>query len=175
MTLDPKVRLLLVSAVQSELFNRVLARRITTFDQIQAGDLAWLHRNGACFSVLDPEAEQPRCAAFEISPTGPLFGRRMTAAGGDQGALEEQVLADSGLTIGDLSGRGGVRLSGARRPLRVPIAESAIHAETDRRGRSLWLSFVLPAGSYATEVLREICKPDADGGQTSPTSPSAAP
>ena len=67
-----------VSAYQSYVFNRVLAARMPDIDKIMQGDMAYLHRNGACFRVEDAGAEQARCDRFEISPTGPLFGLRST-------------------------------------------------------------------------------------------------
>jgi len=71
---DEKLRRLWVSALQSKLFNAIVARRIQSLDKLLDGDLAWKHENGACFRVESAAAEQPRCDAFEISPTGPLVG-----------------------------------------------------------------------------------------------------
>src|SRR5207248_5982648 len=80
--IDERLRRLWVSALQSELFNQVVARRIDSIDRLIDGDLAWKHENGACFAVESAEAEQARAAAFEISPTGPLLGYRMTLPAG---------------------------------------------------------------------------------------------
>jgi len=63
------------------------------------------------------------------------------------------VLAEEGLDLEDFRLR-GLKLKGARRPLRFPLSEAA--AEKDDRG--LVLSFALPPGCYATVVLREIIK-----------------
>lgn len=154
------LRKLFVSAVQSDLLNRVLARRIDTIDRLQTGDIAWKHRNGACFLVEDGVVEQPRCDAFEISPTGPLFGRRMTEAQGTQGQLEAAVLAESGLMKEQMRVRDGTKLDGARRPLRVPLVDLDITTGDDDHGPYLLLPFMLPPGAYATSVTREICKSD---------------
>ena len=59
------------------------------------GDLAYKHDNGACFRVDAAAVEQPRCEAFEISPTGPLVGYRMTLPQGEPLRIEEQVFASS--------------------------------------------------------------------------------
>ncbi len=155
---DHSLRKLYVSAVQSDLFNKVLARRITAIDTLLAGDIAWIHRNGACFRVEDPTAEQPRCEGFEISPTGPLFGRRMTEPSGAPGELEADALAQSGLTREQLRAKDGTKLDGARRPLRVPLGDLAASDGDDDRGHYLLLSFALPPGAYATCVTREVCK-----------------
>ena len=73
-SVDERVRRLWVSALQSRLFNDVVARRIDSLGRLLDGDFACKHENGACFRVADAAAEQPRCDAFEISPTGPLLG-----------------------------------------------------------------------------------------------------
>ena len=52
----------------------------------------------------------------------------------------------------------GVRLDGARRPLRVPLTDPSIDEGEDERGHFLRLFFQLPPGAYATNVAREICK-----------------
>ena len=56
------------------------------YDRFEAGDVAWLHRNGACFVVEDVDEANRRAADFELSPTGPLPGPKMLRAEGDQGA-----------------------------------------------------------------------------------------
>lgn len=160
-TVHHTLRKLYVSSVQSELFNRVLARRIAAIDRLQDGDIAWKHRNGASFLVEDAALEQPRCDAFEISPTGPLPGRRTTEAQGEPGRLEEELMHEAGLTREQMRIRDGTKLDGARRPLRVPPADATIDAGQDDRGPFLHLSFALPPGAYATNVTREICKTDA--------------
>jgi len=148
------MRRFFVSAWQSALFNEVLARRMPELGQLMVGDLAWLHDRGAVFRVVDLEAEQPRADRFEISPTGPLFGQRMTEPEGMPREIEQAVLADSGIAARDLQGPAIKDLKGGRRPLRVPLAGASI----EPTGDGLWLSFQLPAGCYATTVLDEVMK-----------------
>ena len=138
----------LLSAYQSELFNRVLAARIDALGTLIAGDLAWIHAKGAVFAVDDPEAEQPRADALEISPSGPLPGGRMSAPAGEVLASESAALAAGGWRE-----EWGRHLTGGRRPLRVPVAE--LRGEVDPRG-GLRLRFVLPPGSYASVLLAEL-------------------
>ena len=155
---DHTLRRFLISALQSELFNLVLARRIERIDQLEVGDIAYKHVNGACFRVEDAAREQPRCQAFEISPTGPLFGRRMTEADGQPGDIEHAVLREVRLEKDQIHLAGAGKMTGARRPLRVPLGDHSVDAGEDERGAYLRLSFFLPAGAYATSVLREVCK-----------------
>ena len=155
---DHTMRKLYLSAFQSKLFNDVMARRLATLDRLETGDIAWKHRNGACFLVEDAGVEQSRCDALEISPTGPIFGRRMTEATGTSGALEQAVLAESGISSREFGGKDCGRLDGGRRPLRVPLAEASLDEGDDDHGAFLRVRFSLPPGAYATNVIREITK-----------------
>jgi len=157
-TVRRQQRSLYFSALQSALFNQIVARRIGQLDRLLLGEVAWIHRNGACFHVEDVGAEQPRCDAFEISPTGPLFGRKMKAPSGEAAELEMAVLRDAGLEPLEVASPEHARLDGARRPLRVPLTDTSFDVGEDRHGRFVEVRFALPPGSYATVVLRELTK-----------------
>lgn len=148
-------RKLFLSAYQSELFNRVLARRLGdgTFAKALRGDVLKKVPTGGEFLCAEPEVDQPRVDAFEVSPTGPLFGPEMRRPGADVDALEEAVLRDEGIGRA-LFEKGGGETLGVRRPLRVPLALEEVGADGD----ALRLRFTLPAGSYATVLLRELLK-----------------
>ena len=146
-----------VSAYQGALFNRILARRIDALDQLQVGDLASIHGKRAVFLVADLDAEQPRADRLEISPSGPLYGYKLTMAQGKPGEIERQVLDEQGLRLEDFRMR-GMKLRGARRPLRVPLREVEVGYDA-----GLMVSFGLPPGSYATIVLAEVMKTKEDG------------
>ena len=150
----PRLKKLYISALQSWLFDRLLEERLDSFDQVEEGDLAFRHDNGACFLVTDAAVEASRAARQEISPTGPLFGCRMTLPAGAQREREERLLAAEGLTLEQFELPGGLRMDGERRPYRVPLGEPVLEQE----GNDLLLSFSLPKGSYATTVLDEIMK-----------------
>lgn len=155
---DRRTANLMVSAWQSELFNRVLAKRIDGIDSLLDGDMAYKHENGACFRVEDAAVEQPRCKAFDISPTGPLLGDRMVRTIGPAGDIENPILDELDLNEDDLSRlkkQGGV---GGRRPLRFRPEHTKIAAGNDEHGEYLELHFDLPSGCYATVLLREITK-----------------
>lgn len=150
-------RLWYLHAYQSFLFNRILACRIDRIDQVLTGDWAMKQENGACFLVEDAAAEQPRADAFEISPTGPLFGSRASWASGEPGAIEQSAAADLGATPESLTQAAkdcGFR--GERRTLRVKLEG----LDWSLQGNALTLSFALPPGAYATSVLRELMKTD---------------
>jgi tRNA pseudouridine13 synthase len=130
--------------------------RLGSLETLWTGDLAWKHDNGACFVVEDPAAEQPRAERFEISPSAPLFGYKVTLAQGQAGLLEHALLDKEQLQLASFRLTGGLGMEGERRPLRVPLAGVAVRQE----GTDLLVSFSLPKGSYATSVLREIMKND---------------
>lgn len=153
-------RMWYLNSYQSFLFNRLLAKRIATIDRLFTGDWAMKLDNGACFQVEDAEKERPRADRFEISPTGILFGSRVSWAAGEPGRIEEAVVAEAGTTKDLLVAAAkecGFR--GERRALRVPLAE----LEWTLTDHVLTLSFALPPGAYATSVLRELMKADQRG------------
>ncbi len=148
-------RLWYLHAYQSYLFNRVLARRLDRLDRVMVGDWAMKLDNGACFPVEDAAAEQPRADRFEISPTGPLFGSRAPWASGEPGAIERAVVEEEGTTpeaLVEAAKACGFR--GERRPLRVKLVD----LDWSLKDGDLFLSFALPPGAYATNVLRELMK-----------------
>jgi tRNA pseudouridine13 synthase len=91
-------RIWYLNTYQSYLFNRIVAMRIDSIDRVFVGDWAMKSENGACFLVEDAEREQRRAERFEISPTGILFGSRVSWAEGEPGRIEEAVIAQSGAT-----------------------------------------------------------------------------
>jgi tRNA pseudouridine13 synthase len=148
-----RLKMFLLSAYQSALFNHVLDARLETLDRLFEGDLAMLHPGRTVFRVEDPEAEQPRAECFDISPTGPLFGYKMIEASGQQGALETEVLAAEGLRPEDFRVGGGIKARGERRSLRFPVHEPELWYD-----EGAVLRFWLPKGCYATTMLAEIMK-----------------
>jgi tRNA pseudouridine13 synthase len=154
-TMSRAQRVWYLNTFQSHLFNRMLARRIDRIDRMLVGDWAMKMDNGACFPVEDAAGEQPRADRFEISPTGILFGSRVSWASGEPGEVEKDVVVDQGLTperLVEAAKACGFR--GERRSLRVPLAE----LEWSLEASVLRLAFGLPPGAYATSVLRELMK-----------------
>jgi tRNA pseudouridine13 synthase len=151
---DGRRRKLLLSAVQSAVFNRVLELRAAEGGllAVRDGDILEKVVSGGQFVSSDVAAEQARVDAGEVVPTGPLPGShvRTPAPGTAAHALEERALAALGIASGELEEVGRV-LPGARRPVvvKVTLGEPAVAVESG----GLRLRFSLPAGSYATVVL----------------------
>ncbi len=159
----------LVSAFQSAVFNRVLARRVEegSWNRLLPGDLAMKHDNGSLFAVDEATAQlenaaEGRVEKLEISPSGPLWGDSMLRPGAEVEVLETEVLAEFGFTPESLAAackqQGGDNTHGARRPLRIPVRETALSFSVDADGPCLEMAFLLPKGAFATEVMREVMK-----------------
>jgi tRNA pseudouridine13 synthase len=141
-----------LSAARSQIFNEVLAERVRrgVWDSPLPGDCLRLAGSHSFFRAdsID-ETLVARCEAKDLHPTGPLWGAGEPSSGGEVLALEEAVAAaHSGWPEG-LS-RFGLRQE--RRPLRL----MATALRCTRTPDGLVLAFDLPAGAYATSVLREI-------------------
>jgi tRNA pseudouridine13 synthase len=158
---DRFLRRLALSAFQSLLFNRWLAERIADglFDRALAGDVMKKLDTGGVFVSSDPAADQPRVDRFEISPAGPMFGHRLQLAAEEARVREERLLAAENVSLADFS-RGGGESEGTRRPARLPIL-----IDLEPLAEGYRASFGLPKGSYATVVIGELTKGEAELGE----------
>jgi len=149
----------LVSAYQSSLFNQVLSARMPRIDQLLAGDIAYQHSSGDCFSVTDLAQDQDRCRQFEVSPTGPIYSPTMAKPGGQAGKIEKRIFHEAQVFRMTQATEMRKYLSQAgRRALRVQPAHASVSSGRSKQGEYLELKFDLPSGSYATVLLREVMK-----------------
>jgi tRNA pseudouridine13 synthase len=150
-------RKLLMSALQSALFNEWLALRIQDglFESAVPGDVFRKESTGGLFTDADTALSLRRMQAWEISPTGPMFGAKMRRPEGEADAREQAILARSGVDI-DMLTRHAKYGEGTRRSARVRPVDCS--CELDRENGALRLSFELPSGAYATTLLREVMK-----------------
>jgi tRNA pseudouridine13 synthase len=160
---DKRFDRLMVSALQSQLFNDWLTARLDDglYDRVLAGDL--LHkRGGGLFACDDPATDQARLAAGEVVITGPMFGDRMRPPGAASpaAAREAAVLDRAGLapeafaTVRALA-------EGTRRDASIAVGDATVVAVD---GSTLEVAFSLPGGAYATAVMRELIKPERVDG-----------
>jgi tRNA pseudouridine13 synthase len=156
---DRFLRRLALSALQAELFNRCLSARLRDglFDRAIAGDVLRKRQTGGLFVCEDAATDTARVEAGEVDPAGPLPGHSLFGTRGDALAREASVLAEAGIDPRSFAVGGG-EMEGARRAYRVPVDDLRI--EPSGPG-ALTLEFVLPRGSYAACVLREVMKSDA--------------
>lgn len=142
-----------LSAARSFLFNQILAYRVKqkNWNQAIAGDVFFFDQSHSRFHSERPDPDiVARIHAGALHPTGALWGQ-----GDIQVSLEalaiEQAVIEKHADIAEGLVRSGVALD--RRPLRVNIKK----LEWEFIGETvLELSFMLPAGSYATALLREV-------------------
>jgi tRNA pseudouridine13 synthase len=158
---DPHKRGLYLSAARSEIFNQLLARRVTdgTWNQALEGD-AFMFQDSRSFfkpEALTSEILQ-RVADKDIHPSGVLWGTSPSAATDAAAAIEQAVAGDLADFCRGLENFG---LETARRPFR--LCSERMHWEFPEPD-TLRLSFTLPAGAYATTVLRELVSTDLSDG-----------
>ena len=154
-----------LSALRSLLFNRVLSARVAdgSWNRLLDGEVVQLDGRRALFdcALPDPTLER-RCAEFDIHPTGPLPGRGGMRPQRAAGAFEEHILQADRRLVEALERAG---LDAARRSLRLRAAGLEWRFADDR----LELAFELPAGAYATSLLRELVSTTEDATSTEPT------
>ena len=144
---------ILLSAARSQLFNAVLDRRVAagTWARALPGEIFCLAGSRAWFGPepLD-EALAERLAGGDIHPSGPLWGKGETPAGDEAALLENAVAAEHPDQVSGLAEAG---LEHDRRALRL-LPQPLDWHWPDRT--TLELRFELPAGAYATTVIREL-------------------
>ena len=137
------------------MFNTVLAARVEdgSWDRGLDGEVWML---AGTHSIFGPEAWTPELAKrledFDIDPTGPLIGEGDLRSAGEVRAMEQRAI-EAHRDLADGLAKAG--LGQQRRALRLAAAGFVHEWEVDG---SLVVEFRLPAGSFATVVLRELCE-----------------
>ena len=129
---NPKKKGLYLSAVRSFVFNEVLALRIQQglWGKALPGD------------VLDEKGR----------PTGPLWGRGRVSTADEAQALENGVAERHAVLCN------GMEYAGLDQERRTLVASAADLAWAWPQADQLLLTFSLPAGNYATSLLKEILR-----------------
>ncbi len=158
---DRNKRSLYLSAARSMLFNAIVSARIEQglAHQLLAGDCVMLKGSHSIFSEesVTPELEA-RLASGDVQLTAPQWGRGRLASQGAAAEFEQEVLAPYGDWCEGLEKAG---LDQDRRPLLLKPEQMSWQREDE----VLTLSFFLPAGAFATSVVRELMQAEeADHG-----------
>ncbi len=166
---DRKTREFLIGSYQSYLFNRWLSRRMELnllleqfseaeteklmglpkgslkgskqqahFFKLVEGDVMMHYPYGRLFHVEDLQEESRRFESKDIAPTGLLPGKKSTVAQDTAGLLEAPFAEETGL-------------QGSRRYAWVQVSDITKRYVEEKAHYEL--SFSLPKGSYATNVL----------------------
>lgn len=146
---------LYISALRSMLFNRVVSARIDQglWDKLALGDVLMLNASQSCFNYIDPEDAEGlalRLKEKDLHHTAPLWGRGGLMTRLQALAFEEEVLLPWQEICSGLESLG---LNQERRAARVLLDNAFLEKESSDE----WtIGFDLPAGAFATSVLREL-------------------
>jgi tRNA pseudouridine13 synthase len=151
---DRERKSMLLSAVRSQLFNQVLSARVLdgSWNQVIPGDVMIVAGGRGQFPADVPDQLLlKRAEDQEVHPSGPLCGLagRSLQPVLKAGDLESRVLLDEQFWLQGLERFG---LEQGRRPLRLKVE----NLQWQYHEPALHLAFSLPAGSYATTLLREL-------------------
>jgi len=141
-------RSIYLSAVRSELFNQILAQRILnqTWNKALAGEYCVLNNSHSYFKAdIVTDEINHRITNYDIHPSAVLWGK----GNAELSELEQAVISKNQILADGLLAEG---LEQDRRTLRVMVSDLTWQLDDNR----LILEFSLPAGSYATALLREI-------------------
>jgi tRNA pseudouridine13 synthase len=108
----------------------------------------------------DVAREQERFDQRETVTAGPLFGKKTFPARGEAAEREAAVLAGAGLDRSAFAGFGKLLMGTRRHNLVYP---DDLRAEWGPEG--VRLTVTLPAGCYATVLLREVMKCPVDAAE----------
>lgn len=150
---DRHKRGLYLSAARSFLFNEYLAARVVDGSWTQAlpGEVLMLDGTHSVFACTEADAAiRDRLERGDVHPTGPLWGTGEGLASLQALAGEQALCAAQPELCAGLEAEG---LKAERRALR--LRPQGLSAESHADG-ALTLEFALPAGAYATTVLREL-------------------
>lgn len=148
---DRNKRSMYLSAVRSNLFNHVVSYRLARHGIAPLeGDCVMLAGSKSFFVAEQwDEVVAKRLAEKDIQLSAPLWGRGLALPKGAAGELEAAATAE---LEQDCYGLEHAGLEQERRPLL--LEPQGLKYQVD--GNVLTLEFILPAGSFATSLLREL-------------------
>jgi len=145
-------RSIYLSAVRSYLFNLILAKRVTlsNWNQLLSGDVCQLDHSHSIFKVESVDQSlHERIKKGDIHSTAVMYGKGEFETSEEAGAIEKAIISKTPELVNGLLKYG---LAAERRALRAMPEQLSWQFEDSNQ----WLlCFRLPAGSYATALLRE--------------------
>jgi len=158
---------LYISAVRSYMFNQLVSERIgqSLFSQPMPGDVLMINGSQSCFQFdAADETIQTRLQSGDLHLTAAMSGRGRSICTEVAGAWEAEQLKP---WQEQLEGLERLGLNQERRSTRLVPSDLTIDQEADDQ---FVLAFNLPAGSFATSVLRELAQVSSASGQQEPES-----
>ncbi len=154
---DKKKRGMYLSAARSTIFNQVISQRIEEhkFNELLVGDVLMLSGTQSVFLLDEFENSiQQRFIDKDLDITAPMWGAGELMTQGDANQLEQSI-ADKNEEFSQGLPRFGLKQE--RRRIRLSISNTDIEViPTTDNSTQVKVSFFLPAGCYATTVLREL-------------------
>ncbi len=154
---DKKKRGIYLSAARSHIFNAVIDQRINrqVFEKVAVGDVLMLEGTQSVFHVdeVDDIIKQ-RLIDKDVDITAPMWGAGELMTSDEPLALEQSIAEQSNEFCQGLPRFG---LKQERRRIRLTISDAEIELLPSQEAENaVKVSFTLPAGCYATTVLREL-------------------
>ncbi len=149
---DKKKRGMYLSAARSLIFNQIISERIkqNNFDTLLNGDVLMLSGTQSVFLAQEiNESLKARLLNHDIDITAPMWGAGELMTTSDALTLEQSVAKQQ---QGFCEGLPRFGLKQERRRTRIVVKEPEIKIKDD----VVTLSFFLPAGAYATTIMREL-------------------
>ncbi|OXY83539.1 tRNA pseudouridine(13) synthase TruD [Oceanimonas doudoroffii] len=152
---DRNKRSMYLSAARSQLFNLAVSHRLAQGlgEQLLHGDCVMLAGSQSFFTINEDnpldDALRARFAEGDIRLSAPLWGRGRLPAEDEAATLELAALA------GQQDLMDGLEANGLKQERRALLLKPG-QLSWQQNGDCLTLSFWLPAGSYATSLVREI-------------------
>lgn len=144
---------LYLSAARSWIFNSLISRRINdqNWSSPLKGEVYMLNGKSACFPDDDFKQNAQRLIDQELHLTGPLWGEGESMVTHEVLALEQELAQSFPLLCEGLE---AARMKQERRAMRLIPDNMSWDIQQDQ----LQIGFDLPAGAFATMVLRECVK-----------------
>jgi tRNA pseudouridine13 synthase len=150
-------RSMAISALRAWLFNQFVSERIThnCFTQALRGDLMILSGSASffCAEQIDPQIMQ-RLQSGDILISAPMWGEGQLGSKNEAHQFESRIAADNMTVAKALASLG---LKQERRAITLLPQNMSWHIAQ----QVLKISFELPAGAFATSVLREVVNAQA--------------
>ena len=161
---DKKKRGMYLSAARSYIFNQLISTRVQRelFDKVSVGDVMMLAGTQSVFHLdAVDETIAKRFLEKDIDITAPMWGAGELMTSLAPKALEEEIAQEND---GLCQGLPRFGLKQERRRIRLAISQASIHLLDEanvegidsKENTSIKIKFFLPAGCYATTVLREL-------------------
>lgn len=145
---------LYISAVRSQIFNEILSERVSLnqLTQLMPGDMLIDPCSQRC-ERWEPglEAQAEQIGARKLVPTAPLWGQGDLYSFEQVKALEQRISSAYQQTCDALA------QLGLRQERRAALLVPENLALEEEASGQLLIKFSLPAGCFATSVLRELC------------------